>query len=337
MKKKLNIWIFLGIIFIIFNLSAATELLSLLISIRSAFVTLVSYKMALNLLRIFVFVISFFLTSRCIKNKKYTLGFLLLYAFAFVFPLLFPGAWSWLRGRGDEIILYPVYTLLVVFVDSCYAIILYLGYDWFNKQKRTQELEKKNLQSELSMLKNQINPHFLFNTLNNIDSLIKKNPDCASKSIVELSDMMRYMIYETNVEKIPLKKEQEYIDNYMALQKLQYFNDDLVEYTITGNPENIEVAPMLFIPFIENAFKHCTNKETKHAIRFSFSLDAEKICFEATNIADKTQSISKDKTSGIGLDTVKRRLEILYPKRYSLEIQEKNDLFCVSLMIKIND
>jgi len=339
MKKKLNIWIFLGIIFIIFNLSAATELLSLLMSIRiRTFVSVVSYKMVLNLLRIFGFVISFFLTSRCIKNKKYILGFLLLYVFAFVFPYLINNerGIAWMR-ENNTIMLHSVYTLMVVFVDSCYAIMLYLGYDWFNKQKRTQELEKKNLQSELSMLKNQINPHFLFNTLNNIDSLIKKNPDCASQSIVELSDMMRYMIYETNVEKIPLKKELEYIDNYMALQKLQYFNDDLVEYTITGNPENIEVAPMLFIPFIENAFKHCTNKETKHAIRFSFLLDTEKICFEATNIADKTQSISKDKTSGIGLDTVKRRLEILYPKKYFLEIQEKNDLFCVSLMIKIND
>ena len=320
MKKILKFWAPVGIIFGLTFLAGffndrlnGVELGHLIKIVR-----------ATNLI---IFGLSYYLTFLFTKNRNHGLWFLLLYALAFAWPSLI---------EKSEII-YNIFSLVSVLETSWLAIMLYFGFDWFNKQKQTQELEKKNLQSELSMLKNQINPHFLFNTLNNIDSLIKKNPDYASKSIIELSDMMRYMIYETNVEKIPLKKELEYIDNYMALQKLQYFNDDLVEYTITGNPENIEVAPMLFIPFIENAFKHCTNKETKHAIRFSFLLDAEKICFEATNIADKTQSISKDNTSGIGLDTVKRRLEILYPHQYSLEIQEKNDLFCVSLMIKIND
>jgi LytS/YehU family sensor histidine kinase len=215
------------------------------------------------------------------------------------------------------------------------SVAFFFSNDWFKKQKLAQELEKKNLQSELSMLKNQINPHFLFNTLNNIDSLIKKNPDYASQSIVELSDMMRYMIYETNVKKVPLAKELKYIDDYLALQKLQYFNDDLVEYTVVGNPDNIEIAPMLFIPFIENAFKHCTDKETKHAIRFSFAIDADKIRFDAVKKKKKNHAISKDETSGIGLETVKRRLEILYPNRYSLGIDEKNDLFCVSLEIQM--
>jgi len=261
------------------------------------------------------------------KNRNYLFGLLLLYVLAFSYP--------WLIGKHN--ILLSCYSLVYSFISSCNALILYLASDWFIKQQRTQELEKKNLQSELAMLKNQINPHFLFNTLNNIDSMIKKNPDCASQSIVELSDMMRYMIYEANIEKVPLKKELDYIDNFLHLQKLQYGNQELVEYTLSGEPEQIEVAPMLFIPFVENAFKHCTNKEIKQAIRFSFVFDAREIRFEALNIADKTQAISKDKTSGIGLDTVKRRLEILYPNRHDLEIQEKNDLFCVSLTLKIDD
>ena len=332
MKTKLNIWIFLGILCIFFSLNAVSNWLSVHIITTNLKVDLyLGFHRKLMIYSSLTFVISFFLTPLLIKNKKYAaVGFSLLYALSF--PILLPGI---LNGSG--IILCAVHVFIMVFRYSCHAIILYLGFDWINKLRRTQELEKKNLQSELSMLKNQINPHFLFNTLNNIDSLIKKNPDYASKSIIELSDIMRYMIYETNVEKVPLKKELEYIDNYLALQKLQYFNDDLVEYTIAGDPKNVEVAPMLFIPFIENAFKHCTNKETKHAIRFSFLLDAEKICFEAMNIADKKHVISKDKSSGIGLDTIKRRLEILYPQRYSLQIQEKNDLFCISLMIKIND
>jgi len=270
------------------------------------------------------FIYSYCIFFLCSKNRNRLLWLLLLYVLGFSYP--------WFIDFKNIYINYD--SLISVFRSSCNAFIVYLASDWFIKQKRTQELEKKNLQSELAMLKNQINPHFLFNTLNNIDSMVRKNPDVASQSIVELSEMMRYMIYETNVEKVPLRKELDYIDNYLNLQKLQYANPELVAYTVSGDPEQTEVAPMLFIPFIENAFKHCTHKETKHAIRFSFLFDAGKICFEATNIADKTQTISKDKTSGIGLDTIRRRLEILYPGRHSLQIQEKNDLFCVSLTLK---
>jgi len=335
MKKILKFWVPVGIIGGVFTMDAYfTSILFIRITHGLSNYVTTDQNIILHFFRvqsaskIITFCLSYYFAFLCSKNRNNMLWFLLLYALAFVSPIFF-----------DLYFIEKSLSMLIsTFTVSCFGVLSYLGFDWFNKQKQTQELEKKNLQSELSMLKNQINPHFLFNTLNNIDSLIKKNPDCASQSIIELSEMMRYMIYETNTGKVPLKKELEYIDNYMALQKLQYFNDDLVEYTVTGNPENIEVAPMLFIPFIENAFKHCTNKETKHSIRFSFIIfDDRKILFEAMNIADKTQSISKDKTSGIGLDTVKRRLEILYPKRYSLEIQEKNDLFCVSLMIKIND
>jgi len=273
------------------------------------------------------FILSFCIFFFCSKNRSRLLWFLALYLLTFVYP--------WLIGQ--YLFTLSWISVMFAFTSSCIAFVVYLASDWFIKKKQAQELEKKNLQSELAMLKNQINPHFLFNTLNNIDSMVKKNPDCASQSIIELSEMMRYMIYEANVEKVPLKKELDYIDNYLHLQKLQYGNAELVEYTVSGEADQTEVAPMLFIPFIENAFKHCTNKETKHAIRFSFLLDAHQICFEAMNIADKTQTISKDKTSGIGLDTIKRRLEIMYPQRHDLQIQEKNDLFCVSLTLKIND
>jgi LytS/YehU family sensor histidine kinase len=280
-----------------------------------------------------------------LKDKRNIVYAFLFYLIIFFYPdfkHLFDPIFSvWLKDTKfmDEphTIALNFYCVTSAISSSFYGALFYLGIDWYRKKEQKKELEKKNLQSELAMLKNQINPHFLFNTLNNIDSMIKKNPDCASETIVSLSDMMRYMIYETNVEKVPLRKELDYIDNYLNLQKLQYGNPELVANTVSGEENQAEIAPMLFIPFIENAFKHCTNKETKHAIRLSFLFDAQKICFEATNISDKTQTISKDQTSGIGLDTVKRRLEILYPQRYELRIEEKNDLFCVSLMIKIND
>jgi len=218
------------------------------------------------------------------------------------------------------------------------VIIIYMAFDR-NRilVKRQQELEKKSLQSELALLKNQINPHFLFNTLNNIDSLIKSNPDRASATLVELSDMMRYMIYDTNVERVPLKQELVYIENYLDLQKMQFSNPNLVSYEVRGNTEKIAIPPMLFIPFIENAFKHCTNKEKDNAISFIFDINKGRIVFEANNIADKNFMISKDKSSGVGLDIVKRRLEILYPERHTLQIKEDNNLFCVLLEIKLHD
>ena len=323
-KKNLKFWIPIGIVVCVQLMSISSSII-----FRIHPFEWVNYQIYLfYTIRYIFFILSCCIFFLCSKNRSRLFWFLLLYVLAFIYPSLF---------LVDTIIKVNFHSLVNAFTNSCYAFIVFLASDWFIKQKRTQELEKKNLQSELAMLKNQINPHFLFNTLNNIDSMIKKNPDCASQSIVELSEMMRYMIYEANVEKVPLKKELDYIDNYLHLQKLQYGNAELVEYTVSGDSEHIEIAPMLFISFIENAFKHCTNKETKHAIRFSFLLDAHQICFEAMNIADKTQTISKDKTPGIGLDTIKRRLEIMYPQQHDLQIIEKNYLFCVSLTLKIND
>jgi LytS/YehU family sensor histidine kinase len=216
---------------------------------------------------------------------------------------------------------------------SFFGALFYLGIDWYQKKEQKKELERQNLQSELKLLKNQVNPHFLFNTLNNIDSLITSNPDKASTMLVGLSGMMRYMIYDTNANISPLSQELLQIRNYIDLQEMQYANPDLVAYSVAGKHEDIEIAPMLFIPFIENAFKHCTEKTTKHAIRFSFRIEEKKIFFESVNIANPSQHIEKDCTRGIGLETVKRRLELLYPDKHKLQIDEKNDLFCVSLSI----
>jgi LytS/YehU family sensor histidine kinase len=141
------------------------------------------------------------------------------------------------------------------------------------------------------------------------------------------------MIYETNSNSSPLSKELQQIRNYIDLQEMQYANPDLVSYSVEGNHEGIEVAPMLFIPFIENAFKHCTDKTVKHAIRFSFRIEGKRIEFEAVNIANPAQHIEKDSTGGIGLETVKRRLELVYPDRHKFQIDQKIDLFCVYLSI----
>ena len=212
------------------------------------------------------------------------------------------------------------------------GVLLYMSYDWFREVRRQKELEKQNLQSELKLLKNQLNPHFLFNALNNIDSLIRSDPEKASKSLVQMSDMMRYMIYETNVPEVYFRQELDYIKNYLALQRLQYDNPELVSYVLEGEAGDICIAPMLFIPFIENAFKHCTDKKAKEAICFHFQIQSSEILFTASNLYDPLKRMNKDSSTGIGLSTVKRRLDFLYAGRYNLRINEENGYFGVSLI-----
>ena len=285
--------------------------------------------------------VSYFLTYFILKNKKNIMYAVLFYLIVFFYPdigkLLLVPFFSYFVSESmfaeSHTVALNLYCLKSAIFPSFWGVLFYLGIDWFQKKEQKKELERQNLQSELKLLKNQINPHFLFNTLNNIDSLIASNPDKASSMLVGLSGMMRYMIYDTNSNISPFSLELQQIRNYIDLQEMQYANPDLVEYSVKGYPEGIEVAPMLFIPFIENAFKHCTDKTAKHAIRFSLRMEDKKIFFESVNIANPSQHIEKDSTGGIGLETVKRRLELLYPDKHKLQIDEKNDLFCVFLSI----
>ncbi len=209
--------------------------------------------------------------------------------------------------------------------------------DWITLKIKSDELQKQNLQGELNLLKNQISPHFFFNTLNNIDSLIKSNAEKASATLVKLSEIMRYMIYETKEAKVPLKNEIKHIENYVELQRIQFANKDFVSFSAEGNPDDILIAPMLFISFVENSFKHCTNKEVDSAITIRFSVSDSIVNFECVNLYIKTHKINKDDASGIGLDIVKRRLGLLYPKNHEMEILEEDDSFKVSLSINTND
>ena len=224
-----------------------------------------------------------------------------------------------------------IYLVTVVFAAS--GTIFRIIENWVNAEKEA----KQKLQSELALLKNQVNPHFLFNTLNNIDSLIKSNADKASETLVKLSDILRYMIYETNTNRMSLSDEIRYIENYIDLQKMQHANMELVSFSVQGDLSGISVAPMLFIPFVENAFKHCTDKNSRHAIRISFSTDHRIVNFGCANSYDKTLQINKDDAHGIGLAIIRRRLELIYPGKHVLNIKEDNHNFTVALSLNTNE
>ena len=208
--------------------------------------------------------------------------------------------------------------------------------EYFNEKDKQKELEKKNLQSELNLLRSQINPHFLFNTLNNIDALVRKNPEKASELLIKLSVQMRYMLYDSNTEKINLGSEIEFIKDYISLQKLRIRNQKTVKFSMNGEFKDKLITPMLFIPFIENAFKHCSDKEHEGAIEINITENDDQLSFFTSNLYDPDESGIKDKTGGIGLDLVKRRLNLIYPGRHSLEITDENNRFTVRLNLELN-
>lgn len=207
--------------------------------------------------------------------------------------------------------------------------------NWVVDIKIKTELENQNLKNELELLKSQINPHFLFNTLNNIDTLIHKAPNEASHSLITLSDMLRYMIYETKTDFVDLQKELNYIKKYIDLQKLRSNSDNFIQTNFPTNCENKTIAPMLLLPFVENAFKYASSTETKPAIIIKLTCTNEILLFECNNNYSETNA-HKIHSGGMGLDNVKRRLDLIYPNKYALTILDENFIFDVKLKIELN-
>lgn len=228
-------------------------------------------------------------------------------------------------------ILSPAAEAIIGFI---YGSIFRLFIDWFNKREERRALEKQNLKSELALLRSQINPHFLFNTLNNIDSLITRKSQTASESLIKLSDIMRYMIYDAADENVSFEKELQYIENYIDLEKLRLINSGAVDFRVEGNPDNISVAPMLFIPFVENAFKHSDFRNVNDRINIHFKVESTGIIFYCRNPYDKKET-QKDETGGVGLAIVKQRLDLIYPGKHSLLIKNENNIFDVCLTINL--
>jgi LytS/YehU family sensor histidine kinase len=158
----------------------------------------------------------------------------------------------------------------------------------------------------------------------------------ASKALIKLSDIMRYMLNESHLDHVSLEKELDYIENYISLEKLRIKNPNFVKYTITGDYKEINIAPMLFLPFIENAFKHSVDTECENGLEISININKNLISLNCENKYDKTYS-ENDNTHGIGLDTVKKRLELIYPGKHKLKISKNNSLFKAELQIEVND
>ena len=219
-----------------------------------------------------------------------------------------------------------VLTLFCGILGSFYKF----GIDWFDNL----HLKKELLQSELAMLKSKLNPHFLFNTLNNIDSLIQSAPEKASNAIAQLSDLLRYVVYETENEKIGIQKELEIIKKYMDLELLRISNPEAVSFENLITKDAL-IPPMLFMPFIENAFKHSNLNHPNQRIAVCFLEDNKEVVFHCVNTIGAQTNDSKE--NGIGLALVRKRLDLTYPDKYSLDIKQHNNEYIVLLKINISD
>ena len=215
--------------------------------------------------------------------------------------------------------------------------LLKLSKSWFllmEADRKLMRAEKEKINNELLALRSQINPHFLFNSLNSIYSLALHQSGKTPAAILKISDLMRYMLYEANEDKVPLKNELHFLENYFELQKLR--SDDRAEITldITGEVKDQQIAPLLFLPFIENSFKHGVKGDPEGGFtRVSINVKGEEVQLDVINNKGKIDKVEKSDFQGIGLQNARRRLELLYPQRHTLSIDDLEDSFEVKLKI----
>jgi sensor histidine kinase YesM len=247
-----------------------------------------------------------------------------------VLSLLFDAKWNLMQPV--ELSFMIIFMSLLAIVHGIIGLVMKGFITWFGDIKLKEELNRKNYEIELALVKSQINPHFLFNTINNIDVLIEMDAAKASMYLNKLSDIMRFMLYETKTEQIPLSKELAYIEKYIELQKIRTANLHYVHYAVEGDAGNLMIAPMLFIPFIENAFKHAENKKMEDAISIKFVIENDKISFNCENHYNKNAKITSG-YSGLGDELINKRLMLLYPGKHSLNVSDENEIYKVKLIL----
>ncbi len=222
--------------------------------------------------------------------------------------------------------------LIYLFIFGLSTAYQLIG-DKVKSDKLAQEKQNESLKTELSLLRSQASPHFMFNVLNNMVALARKQSDLLEPSLIKLSSLMRYMLYEADEEKVSLEKEMDYLQSYIDLQQQRFGKKVQVKVHMHTNNNHYQLEPMLLIPFVENAFKHGTGMVEDALIDIDLEAEKNTLQFTVSNKYNPASSEIKDKTSGIGLANVKRRLNLLYGKNHSLTITTNDNWFVASLKI----
>jgi sensor histidine kinase YesM len=225
--------------------------------------------------------------------------------------------------------IFAICFMFIVFIAASATIKLFQR--WIVDSQRINDLETTTMRSELEQLKNQINPHFLFNTLNNANVLTKKDPDKASQVLMKLSDLLRYQLYDSSREKVLLTADIHFLEDFFNLEKIRRDNFDFILSKV-GDLSGVFVAPFLFITFVENAVKHNTDPDAASYVHLFFEVNKGRLNFRCIN-SKPQQSADKGHTGGLGLANVKRRLELLYPGKHTLDIADGISTFTINLNI----
>ncbi|MFO0357742.1 MAG: sensor histidine kinase [Sphingobacteriaceae bacterium] len=225
------------------------------------------------------------------------------------------------------------------FINLFFIVVITSSFKFFREYLRKQELlikvENEQLKTELALLKSQVNPHFLFNTLNNIYGLITQNQNQKAAEItLKLADLMRYLLESSKADKVSLNKEILFIEDYLSLEKIRLSPKTDIIFTVSGNNKELFLAPLLFIPLVENAFKHGLNTiSTDSFAHFSLSVQGNELFFEAINSVGKSLEITEK--SGTGLENLKKRLQLIYRQKHQLDIEQTANQFKVILHIQL--
>ncbi len=217
------------------------------------------------------------------------------------------------------------------------SMTLFLTDEWYRKDKSVREIEKKQLETELNLLKNQVNPHFLFNSLNSIYIMLDKNPAGGKKMLLQFSEILSHQLYEANKKSIGLEREFENLKNYIHIEKVRHEDLVTVDYSFPENGNNLVISPMLLLPIVENAFKHGQSSRGYQINIQSEITSGNTLYFNVKNtVSAESQKKPHNKSKGIGLANVKRRLELIYPNRHQFRAEQNNSKFIVQLKIQLD-
>ncbi len=291
----------------------------------------------------------YYLMPKYVYTRKYILYGITLFASLFVmllakfymtFLLISTNVWPEGPEPTSTLTLnYAIEMMIGELYVMAFVAAIKVTIDWLREHKRLVNLEKIQLETELRFLRTQVSPHFFFNTLNNIYSLTIEKSDKAPKTILILSELMRYLLYETKHKRQSLTKEIICLQNYLDLERMRYGDSLKVNMDISGEIENKEIAPMLLLSFIENSFKHGANKNVGEVeINIDFNVVDDFLFFKVSNpiSAKLNRNSIKASAGGIGIGNVKKRLELGYEKKdYKLDIRNDDQLFMVDLKIKV--
>jgi len=223
---------------------------------------------------------------------------------------------------------------------AIFAIIFTTSVKYYRRgikqQYRLQEAESKQLQTELALLKSQVNPHFFFNTLNNLYALSLDQSERVPDVILKISDLMRYVLESSNNKEVELAQEINFLQNYLSLEKLRLSDNHDIQFNVAGNLDGKLIAPMLLIPFVENSFKHgVSTSASSNFVHINLKIEGNDLFFSIENNKQENEQANKQVSSKSGLKNVTRRLELLYPGRHKLVIEENKKMYQVNLKIKL--